>query len=91
MKKRIHVFVSGRVQGVAYRWVTEDVAHQLGILGWIRNLADGRVEVVAEAEEKTLLEFIEFLKQGPRHARVQNLEINWVEYEGTFKSFEIRF
>jgi acylphosphatase len=91
MMKRIHVFVSGRVQGVAFRWVTEDMAHQLGVSGWVRNLSDGRVEVMAEAEEENLLEFIKFLKQGPRHARVENIEVEWLESEGEFKSFEIRF
>ncbi|MFX1296264.1 MAG: acylphosphatase [Promethearchaeota archaeon] len=91
MLKRIHVFVAGRVQGVAFRWITEDVAHQLGVIGWVRNLQDGRVEVLAEGEEKTLKEFIEFLKRGPRHAKVKNIDIDWLDPTGEFKTFDIRF
>ena len=91
MLRRIHVFVSGRVQGVAFRWVTEDIAQNLGVLGWVRNLRDGRVEVMAEGEEGTLNQFIEFLQHGPRHAKVSDIHIEWVEYKGEFNTFEIRF
>ena len=89
--KRIHVYISGRVQGVAFRWVTDDVARQLGVVGWVRNISDGRVEVLAESEEKTLKEFIEFLKRGPRHARVTDIDIEWLEATGEFKRFEVRY
>lgn len=91
MLKRIHVFVSGRVQGVAFRWVTSDVALQLKVFGWARNLPDGRVEVVAEGEEENLKQFIEFLNKGPRYAKVRNIEIEWIDYIGEFASFEIRY
>jgi len=91
MLKRIHVLISGRVQGVAFRWVTEDVANQLKVLGCVRNLHDGRVEVMAEGEEKILIQFLEFLKQGPRHAKVIDLQVDWLEFTGEFKSFEIIF
>ena len=91
MLKRIHVLISGRVQGVAFRWVTEDVANQLKVLGCVRNLLDGRVEVMAEGEEKILIQFLEFLKQGPRHAKVIDLQVDWLEFTGEFKSFEIIF
>ncbi len=89
--KRIHVYISGRVQGVAFRWVTDDVARQLGVVGWVRNLRDGRVEVLAEAEEPTLKEFIEFLKRGPRHAKVTDIDIEWLEATGEFKRFDVRY
>ncbi|MHA1650902.1 MAG: acylphosphatase [Candidatus Helarchaeota archaeon] len=91
MLKRIHVYISGRVQGVAFRWVTEDVARQLGVVGWVRNLRDGRVEVLAEAPEDVLKEFIKFLKRGPRYARVTDIQIEWLESTGEFRTFEIRF
>ena len=89
--KRIHVYISGRVQGVAFRWVTDDGARQLGVVGWVRNLRDGRVEVLAEAEEPTLKEFIEFLKRGPRHAKVTDIDIEWLEATGEFKRFDVRY
>lgn len=79
------------MQGVAFRWVTSDVALQLKVFGWARNLLDGRVEVVAEGEEAILKEFIEFLKKGPRYAKVKNIEIEWLEYRGEFASFKIRY
>jgi acylphosphatase len=88
---RIHVFISGRVQGVAFRWVTDDVARQLGVVGWVRNIRDGRVEVLAEGEEETLKEFIEFLKRGPRHARVTDIDIEWLEATSEFKRFDVRY
>ena len=91
MLKQIHVFVSGRVQGVAFRWVTSDVAHQLKVTGWVRNLRDGRVEVIAEGEEDVLNQFIEFLEKGPRYAKVKDIEIEWLDYTGDFASFDIRF
>jgi len=90
MLKRVHVLVSGRVQGVAFRWVTEDVAHQLQVLGWVKNLPDGRVEVMAEAEEQILGYFIEFLKKGPEHAVVEDIQIEWLDFENEFDSFTIR-
>lgn len=90
MQKRIHALISGRVQGVAFRWVTDDVAHQLNVVGWVKNLPDGRVEVMAEAEETILREFIEFLKKGPRHASVEDCQIEWSDSTGEFADFEIR-
>ena len=91
MLKRIHVFVSGRVQGVAFRWVTIDVANQLNVVGWVRNLYDGRVEVMAEGEEGILNQFIEFLKKGPRYAKVKDIEIEWLESTGEFSTFKITY
>jgi acylphosphatase len=91
MLKRIHVQISGRVQGVAFRWVTEDVANQLKVVGWVSNLYDGRVEVTAEGEEQILNKFLEFLSQGPRHAKVTDIQVEWLEYTGEFKKFEILF
>ena len=89
--KRIHVFVSGRVQGVAFRWVTSDVAIQLGVKGWVRNLRDGRVEVVAEGAEETLNEFLKFLHRGPRYAKVRDVQVEWLEGTGEFNKFDVRY
>ena len=90
MRKQIHVLVSGRVQGVGFRWSTLDVAHQLHVQGWVRNRTDGRVEVVAEAEEKILEQFIAFLWQGPRYAKVKNVEIEWSDATGEFTKFQLK-
>jgi|UniRef100_A0A7V5Y0N7 acylphosphatase len=89
MKKRVHIFVSGKVQGVFYRDFTKRQAKRLNIYGWVRNLLDGRVEVVAEGEEEDLKKFIEELKKGPPAARVFDIKIDWQEPTFEFTDFEI--
>ena len=91
MKKRIHAFVSGRVQGVGFRWTTLDAARQLKIVGWVRNLMDGRVEVMSEAEENNLKQFIELLRRGPRYAKVKGVEVKWLDSTGEFKEFKMKY
>ena len=63
MKKRIHVYYSGRVQGVGFRFITEDLAGNFGVTGWVKNLADSRVELVAEAEESVLKDFLSGIRK----------------------------
>lgn len=66
--------VSGQVQGVFYRASTEATARRLGLNGWVRNLPDGRVELVACGEEAPLKQLEEWLRQGPPHARVEQVQ-----------------
>ncbi|MEO0096585.1 MAG: acylphosphatase [candidate division WOR-3 bacterium] len=89
MKKRVHIFVSGKVQGVFYRDFTRRQAKRLNITGWVRNLLNGKVEVVAEGEEEDIKKFIEELKKGPPAARVENLGIKEEEPASEFDDFEI--
>lgn len=89
MKKRLHIFVSGRVQGVFYRDFTRRQAKRFNITGWVRNLWDGRVEAVAEGEEEDLKKFVEELKKGPPAAKVENLEIKEEAATSEFDDFEI--
>jgi len=91
MKTRVHVFISGRVQGVFFRSNTKRVADNLGIKGWVRNLSDGRVEVVAEGEKNRIDNLIKFLKKGPEAGRVDNVEIESQEYKSGFQDFSIRY
>jgi acylphosphatase len=88
--KRYHIFVSGRVQGVFFRASTVEVAKKLGITGWVRNLNDGRVEVVAEGSKEKLDELIGWLKKGPILAKVVDLVIEEETPTGEFKDFERR-
>lgn len=88
-KVRIHAFISGLVQGVNFRYYTQKKAKELKITGWVRNLKDGRVEVVAEGDKYAIEEFIRFLKVGPPLARVLSCEIEKEEFKGEFKDFEI--
>ena len=83
------VLVSGRVQGVAFRWATQRRARDLGLAGWVRNLRDGRVEVFLETDaEARLAEMLAWLAKGPPPARVDALDVREREPEGA-TSFEI--
>ncbi|MFN3347089.1 MAG: acylphosphatase [Candidatus Bipolaricaulaceae bacterium] len=88
--KRVHLFVSGRVQGVFFRAHTRDLAQRLGLTGFARNLPDGRVEVVAEGPEEKLQELINFCHHGPPLAHVTAVEIRWEEATGEFRTFSVR-
>ena len=89
MEKRAHIFVSGRVQGVFFRDHTQRWASSLGLTGWVRNLYDSRVEVVAEGEGDKIKELIANLRQGPPMADVTNVEVIWEEFMGGFDGFRI--
>lgn len=89
MNARAHVFVSGRVQGVFFRDHTQRWAVSLGLKGWVRNLYDGRVEVVAEGEKPKIDDLISLLKGGPPRARVEEVEVGWEEYAGEFQDFRV--
>ena len=89
MKKTMHCFVSGRVQGVCFRMETREQAQLFGITGWVRNLPDGRVEVLASGAETQLKQLHDWLKQGPDMARDTDLKTEEIEYQ-KFESFGIR-
>jgi acylphosphatase len=81
--------VSGRVQGVGFRWFVEKEARALGIGGWVRNNDDGNVEVLASGAEEQLARLRRLLKQGPRAARVDQVEEFDVEHQVEDQSFRI--
>jgi acylphosphatase len=90
MKKQVRVYYSGRVQGVGFRFTAEDIARDLGVCGWAKNLRDGRVEVVAEAEEEVLKDFLARINQYfSRYIR--DIETDWQPASGGFKDFGIEF
>jgi len=70
-----HILVSGIVQGVGYRIFTERAARELGLAGWVRNLHDGRVEIVAEGASEQLDRFVEKCRRGPRSAEVSEVAV----------------
>jgi acylphosphatase len=90
MKTRVHVFVSGRVQGVFFRQKTKQQAESFGVTGWVRNLPDGRVEAVFEGEEETVKALVEYCHHGPSYARVTNIDASWEDYQGEFSDFKMR-
>jgi acylphosphatase len=91
MRARFHGYVEGRVQGVAYRYYAQKWAAALSVSGWVRNLPDGRVEVVAEGERAALDEFAGRLRQGPRLALVEELNLAWEEPGDETAPFRIEF
>lgn len=91
MKFRVHVFVSGRVQGIFFRSETQEEAMKHSVTGWVRNLPDGRVEAVFEGEKDRVDKLVEFCKQGPSGARITNIEVISENYTGEFRSFRIRY
>jgi acylphosphatase len=88
---RVRVFAGGRVQGVAYRFYAEKYAARLDITGWVRNLEDGRVEVLAEGPAEKIEAFLERLKEGPSLARVDSFEVRRESSTGEFLDFRVAF
>lgn len=87
--KRVHIFVSGRVQGVNFRWNTKNFAEKLDITGFARNLDDGRVEIIAEGNDDDINKLIKYLKKGPILSKVEHLEVKNEKYKGEFAGFSI--
>jgi acylphosphatase len=87
MKVRAHLLVSGRVQGVHFRQSTLLEAQNLNVNGWIRNLMDGRVEAIFEGEEHAVKTLVNYCRQGPPNARVNNLEVSYGPFKGEFSNF----
>ena len=90
MKKQVRAYFTGRVQGVGFRFTSQDIARGMGITGWVKNLPDERVEIVAESEEDRLLEFISRLKHYFSRY-IQDTDISWQGASGEFKDFSIEF
>jgi acylphosphatase len=87
---RLRLIVRGRVQGVAFRFATADEAESLGLKGWVRNLSDGGVEIVAEGPRPQLELLAAWAHEGPRMARVTEVSEEWSEFKNEFKGFRIR-
>jgi len=90
-KARAHVVVTGRVQGVYFRYATREEANMRGVKGWVRNLSDGGVEAVFEGEKLKVDELIDFCHYGPPAAKISSVEVTWEDYTGDFKDFFIRY
>ena len=90
-KVRVHLIVSGRVQGVFFRAEAQEKAKELGVFGWVKNLSEGRVEAVFEGERDKVEEMVKWAKKGPPGAIVNDLNVVWEEYQAEFSNFEIRY
>jgi len=91
VQKRIHIFVTGRVQGVFFRQSTRVMAIKNNVTGWVCNLDDGRVEIIAEGELQNINNLTNWCKTGPANSRVDEFELSEEDSTGEFENFEVRY
>ena len=87
----INAEVSGRVQGVGYRYSTQEIGRRLGLTGWVRNNRDGTVSVFAQGQPEPVAQFLRYLEEGPRMARVESVAAIPAEPDPALQAFEVRF
>jgi acylphosphatase len=90
-KMQLYVLITGRVQGVGFRNFTQRNARQLGVNGYAKNLSNGKVEVVAEGDKTQLDALVVLLREGPRYAKVDSLEIDERPFTGEYETFGVRY
>jgi acylphosphatase len=86
---RLHATVSGRVQGVSFRYFVMEKADSLDLRGWVRNRWDGSVEVTAEGSLQYLEQLLQALRTGPPMARVDHIDYEWLDFTGEFTGFNL--
>ena len=91
VQKRIHIFVTGRVQGVFFRQSTRVMAIKNNVNGWVSNLDDGRVEIVAEGQKQNIENLVNWCKTGPANSRVDEFVLLDENYTDEFENFEVRY
>jgi acylphosphatase len=89
--KRVHAYVSGRVQGVCFRAETQRTATNLKLTGWVRNMEDGRVEALFEGADTDVDKMLVWCKTGPTTSRVDHVEFIEESYSGTLRGFKISY
>ncbi|MBM3699805.1 MAG: acylphosphatase [Actinobacteria bacterium] len=89
--KTYRLTVSGRVQGVGYRYFVEDSAVFLGVKGFVRNMPDNKVEIVCQGDEKSMEQFFTSVKKGPAFARVDEIIKDRISNDINYNSFEIKY
>lgn len=89
--RAIRALVHGRVQGVFFRAYTRDKAHQLNLVGWVRNNRDGTVECLAQGPDQAINEFIEFLHRGSPSAHVDDVAIIDISLDSSLRDFRITY
>jgi acylphosphatase len=90
MTKRVHVYYSGRVQGVGFRFTAESIAGRLGVNGWVKNLGDSRVELLAEAEQDKIEDLLARLKSHFADY-ISDIDVQWEPAQGGYNDFRISF
>ena len=90
-QQRVHLLVTGKVQGVFFRQALKVVAKKNNVLGWVRNLKDGRVEAILEGDNKSINSVIEWTHIGPANSRVDDIEVNNEEFKNEFSTFDVLY
>ena len=90
-QQRVHILVSGNVQGFFFRQALKVVAKKNNVLGWVRNLKDGRVEAVLEGDSKSINSVIEWIHIGPANSRVDDIEVSNEEFKNEFSMFDVLY
>ena len=88
--RRVHLRITGLVQGVSYRASARDAARALGVTGWVRNVSNGDVEAVAEADASVIERFITWCRRGPDEARVVEVQVEEHASAEPLSGFEVR-
>ncbi len=88
--KQLHVYFSGRVQGVGFRYTTKQISNRFAVSGWVRNLPDGRVELLAEGDEDELKSFLAAVRER-MDRYIKNAEVEWGIASGLYTLFEIAY
>jgi acylphosphatase len=88
---RLSVRINGRVQGVGYRYFVQRRAQEKHVTGWVKNRADGTVEIEAIGDKTALEEFLSYVRVGPAAANVASAHVRWFDDEPSYKGFDVRF
>ena len=88
--KCVNVQITGRVQGVGYRYFVQEKAVELGLTGWVRNLPNGNVEAMAQGSKEKLSAWLSELEHGPLLAKVSRVQTDWCDVDPSFQTFAIR-
>ena len=91
LKKRLHTVISGRVQGVGFRWFVIQQARPLNLNGWVKNLYNGDVEVMAEGPKPDLEFLLEKLRKGPTWSHVDHVDVEWLDPSGMTGGFDVKY
>ena len=90
-QQRVHILVSGKVQGVFFRQALKVVAKKNNVLGWVRNLKDRRVEAILEGDNKSINSVIAWARIGPANSRVDDIEVGNEEFKNEFLTFDVLY
>ena len=90
-QQRVHIFVSGKVQGVFFRQALKVVAKKNNVMGWVRNLTDKRVEATLEGDIRSVNLVIEWARIGPANSHVDGIEVSNEEFKNEFSTFEVLY